>query len=167
MGGFFCGRSSCTMAVVPMQPGGKAEPSEEGISGCGGRTGQARKKIMKRTMEKVTPETLAERYAAMSDEQFAALDAARLTPEAAAVHAAEAEKRGVGASGPEMQARRCREMAEAVRKKRRRQFAASVLLLAAVLAERFSDRLPAELMDAKSVVVIALAVLAVAVLKKR
>lgn len=154
------------MAVVPMQPGGKAEPSEEGISGCGGRTGQARKKIMKRTMEKVTPETLAERYAAMSDEQFAALDAARLTPEAA-VHAAEAEKRGVGASGPEMQARRCRERAEAVRKKRRRQFAASVLLLAAVLAERFSDRLPAELMDAKSVVVIALAVLAVAVLKKR
>ena len=117
-------------------------------------------------MEKVTAETLAERYAAMSDAEFAALDADRLTPEAAEAYAAEAQRRGLNPDASARQ-RRYREQAEAVRRKRRRQFAASVLLLLAVLAERFSDRLPEALRDAKSVVVIALAVLAVVVLKKR
>ena len=120
-------------------------------------------------MEQITAETLAERYAAMSDAEFAALDPRRLTPEAAEVYAAEAAKRGTAAGVPSLseQELRFRARAEAVRKKRRRQFIASALLLLAVLVEHFSERLPESLMDAKSVAVAVLAVLAVVVLKKR
>ncbi|WP_294447736.1 hypothetical protein [uncultured Mailhella sp.] len=86
---------------------------------------------------KVTEQQIAERYAAMTDDDLAALDPAKLTPEAAALRAQELTRRGLvdTPAQAELRARRERAAETTRRKNHARQLAAVALVTAALFVE--------------------------------
>ena len=118
---------------------------------------------------KVTPQQIAERYAAMSDEELKSLDPRKLTAGAAALREEELKRRGVADSPGQEERRAAREAAlEAARRKNHARQLAAVALAAAALfmefvAARFAD-IPRYALTA---VIVALCVLALYVLRGR
>lgn len=118
---------------------------------------------------KVTEKQIAERYAAMTDDELLALEPQKLTAEAAALREAELERRGV-ADTPEAQERRERQQQAreaGAGRNRKRQLAALAVVAAALLTELASIRLLDIPPIASGVVVVVLCVLSLWLLRRR
>lgn len=118
---------------------------------------------------KVTEQQIAERYAAMTDDDLAALDPARLTPEAAALRAQELTRRGLTDTPAQAEVRAHRERAAETTRRRNhaRQLAAVALVTAALFVEFVLARMVELSSAVRGGIIVVLCLLALYVLRGR
>lgn len=123
----------------------------------------------RRESMKVTEQQIAERYASMTDDDLAALDPAKLTPEAAALRAQELNRRGLTDTPAREEARARREKAAETTGRRNyvRQLVAVLLVAAALFVEFVLARMVEMPSPVQGGVIVVLCVLALYVLRGR
>ncbi len=149
------GRPSCFGSVVFLSSGRR---------GSAGLFGKKRRESMK-----VTERQIAERYAAMTDDDLAALDPAKLTPEAAALRAQELKRRGLADTPAQEEARARQDEAreKALKKNYARQLTAVALVAAALFVEFVLARMVELPSPVRGGIIVVLCLLALYVLRGR